>query len=167
MGLWYPSEGDLDFVAYTDSDYGGCNLNRKSTTGGCQFLGGRLVSCQCKKQTSVAISTCEAEYVAAGSCCSQILWIQQQLRDYGLNLTNTPMMIDNESTMSITNNPVKHSKMKHIDIRYHFIRDCAEKKLIRLVKVPSEKNLADLYTKAFDRARFETLIQLNGMKNAE
>ena len=153
--------------AYTDSDYGGCNLNRKSTSGGCQFLGGRLVSWQCKKQTSVAISTCEAEYVAAGSCCSQVLWIQQQLQDYGLNFTHTPIRIDNQSTISITNNPVKHSKTKHIEIRHHFIRDCAEKKLIKLVKVPTENNLADLFTKAFDRSRFELLVQLNGMRNPE
>ena len=68
LGIWYPAGGDFDLVAYTDSDYGGCNLNRKSTTGGCQFLGGRLVTWQCKKQTSVAVSTCEAEYVAASHC---------------------------------------------------------------------------------------------------
>ena len=167
LGLWYPSEGDLELVAYTDSDCGGCNQNRKSTSGGCQFLGGRLVSWQCKKQTSVAISTCEAEYVAAGSCCSQVLWMQQQLRDYGLNFTQTPIYIDNQSTMSITNNPVKHSKTKHIEIRHHFIRDCAEKNLIKLVKVPTEDNFADLFTKAFDRSRFEKLVQMNGMKNPE
>ncbi|KAI3810709.1 hypothetical protein L1987_20331 [Smallanthus sonchifolius] len=122
----------------------------KSTTGGCQFLGNRLVSWQCKKQTTVSISTCEAEYIAAASCCSQILWIQQQLRDYGLNFTGTPMLIDNNATMSVTNNPVKHSKTKHIEIRYHFIRDCAKKRLIELVKVHTEDNFADLFTKAFD-----------------
>ncbi|KAI3819601.1 hypothetical protein L1987_13442 [Smallanthus sonchifolius] len=135
LGLWYPHGSNFDFNAYTDSDFGGCYLDRKSTIGGCQFLGNRLVSWQCKKQTTVSISTCEAEYIAAASCCSQILWIQQQLRDYGLNFTGTPMLIDNNATMSITNNPVKHSKTKHIEIRYHFIRDCAEKRLIELVKM--------------------------------
>nr|XP_043615942.1 uncharacterized mitochondrial protein AtMg00810-like [Erigeron canadensis] len=167
LGIWYPSEGDLDFVAYSDADYGGCNLTRKSTSGGYQFLGGRIVSWQCKKQTSVANSTCEAEYVAAGNCCSQVLWIQQQLRDYGLNFTNTPIMVDNESTISITNNPVKHSKTKHIEIRHHFIRDCAEKCLIHMVKVHSDYNYADLFTKAFDRSRFDFLLQANGMRNPE
>ncbi|KAI3802308.1 hypothetical protein L1987_30438 [Smallanthus sonchifolius] len=92
LGLWYPHGSNFDFNAYTDSDFGGCYLDRKSTTGGCQFLGNRLVSWQCKKQTTVSISTCEAEYIAAVSCCSQILWIQQQLRDYGLNFTRTPML---------------------------------------------------------------------------
>ena len=81
--------------------------------------------------------------------------------------TQTPIRIDNQSTIAITNNPVKHSKTKHIDIRHHFIRDCAEKNLIKLVKVPTEDNCADLFTKAFDRSRFELLVQLNGMKNPE
>ncbi|KAI3821487.1 hypothetical protein L1987_09055 [Smallanthus sonchifolius] len=124
-----------------------------------------IVFAQCKKQTSVAISTCEAEYIVAASCCSQILWIQQQLRDYGLNFTGTPMMIDNTATMSITNNPVKHSKTKHIEIRHHFIRDCEEKKLIELVKVHTDNKFADLFTKAFDRSRFEFLTQMIGMIN--
>ncbi|KAI3820081.1 hypothetical protein L1987_13937 [Smallanthus sonchifolius] len=87
----------------------------------------RLVSWQCKKQSTVSVSTCEAEYIAAASGCSQILWIQQQLRYYSLNFSGTPLFIDNNATMSITNNPVKHSKTKHIEIRHHFIRDCAEK----------------------------------------
>jgi hypothetical protein len=165
LGLWYPVEGNFDFIAYTDSDFGGCNFDRKSTSGGCQFLGSRLVSWQCKKQTSVAISTCEAEYMAAGSCCSQVLWIQQQMRDYGQNFLSTPINIDNQSTILITNNPVKHSRTKHIDIRYHFIRDCVEKKLIILEKVLTDDNLADLFTKAFDKARFELLVQLIGMRN--
>ena len=167
LGLWDTKGGELDLVAYTDSDYGGCNQNRKSTTGGCQFLGGRLVSWQCKKQTSVAISTYEAEYMAASNCCSQVLWIQQQLRDYGLNFTQTSIFIDNTAAISVTNNPVKHSKTKHIDIRHHFIRDCAEKKLIVLEKVDTLDNFADLFTKAFDRSRFQNLVELNGMINPE
>ncbi|KAI3717774.1 hypothetical protein L1987_69595 [Smallanthus sonchifolius] len=167
LGLWYSKQQSFDFKAYTDSDYGGCNLDRKSTCGGCQFLGDRLVSWQCKKQSTVSVSTCEAEYIAAASSCSQILWIQQQLRDYGLNFTGTPLFIDNNATMSITNNPVKHSKTKHTEIRHHFIRDCAEKHLIELVKVHTDDNLADLFTKAFDRSRFEHLVNLIGMFNPE
>ncbi|GJV08676.1 putative ribonuclease H-like domain-containing protein [Tanacetum coccineum] len=75
LGLWYPKDSPFDLVAYTDSDYAGASLDRKSTTGGCQFLGCRLISWQCKKQTVVANSTTEAEYVAASSCCRQVLWI--------------------------------------------------------------------------------------------
>ncbi|GJS17841.1 putative ribonuclease H-like domain-containing protein [Tanacetum coccineum] len=84
LGLWYLKDSLFDLVAYTDSDYAGASLDRKSTTGGCQFLGCRLISWQCKKQTMVANSTTEAEYVAASSCCGQVLWIQNQLLDYAL-----------------------------------------------------------------------------------
>ncbi|GJZ77291.1 hypothetical protein Tco_0641963 [Tanacetum coccineum] len=83
LGLWYPKDSPFDLVAYTDSDYARASLDRKSTTGGCQFLGCRLISWQCKKQTVVANSTTEAEYVAASSCYGQVLWIQNQLLDYG------------------------------------------------------------------------------------
>nr|GEX07697.1 putative ribonuclease H-like domain-containing protein [Tanacetum cinerariifolium] len=72
-----------------DSDYDGASLDRKSTTGGCQFLGCRLISWQCKKQEVVATSSTEAEYVAAASCCAQVLWIQNQLLDYGYNFMHT------------------------------------------------------------------------------
>nr|GEZ64896.1 hypothetical protein [Tanacetum cinerariifolium] len=82
-GLQYPKESPFDLAAYSDSDYVGATQDRKSTTRGCQFLGRRLISWQCKKQTIVATSTTEAEYVAAASCCGQVLWIQNQLLDYG------------------------------------------------------------------------------------
>ncbi|GJR46918.1 retrovirus-related pol polyprotein from transposon TNT 1-94 [Tanacetum coccineum] len=117
------------------SDYAGANLDRKSTTGGCQFLGRRLITWQCKKQTIVATSTIEAEYVAAASCCGQVLWIQNQMLDYGFNFMNTKIYIDNESTICIVKNPVYHSKTKHIAIRHHFIRDAYEKKLIQPISV--------------------------------
>ncbi|GKF50499.1 hypothetical protein Tco_0146966, partial [Tanacetum coccineum] len=83
LGLWYPKDSPFDLEAYTDSDYARASLDRKSTIGDCQFLGCRLISWQCKKQIVVANSTTEAEYVAASSCCGQVLWIQNQLLDYG------------------------------------------------------------------------------------
>ncbi|GJX26987.1 putative ribonuclease H-like domain-containing protein, partial [Tanacetum coccineum] len=86
LGLWYPKDTPFDLEAYSDSDYAGASLDMKSTTGGFQFLGSRLISWQCKKQTVVANSTTEAEYVAAASCCGQVLWIQNQMLDYGYNL---------------------------------------------------------------------------------
>nr|GFA62184.1 hypothetical protein [Tanacetum cinerariifolium] len=82
LGLWYPKDSPFDLVAYSDSNYASVSLDQKSTTGGCQFLGCRLISWQCKKQTVVATSSTEAEYVAAASCCAQVLWIQNQLLDY-------------------------------------------------------------------------------------
>ncbi|KAK1427855.1 hypothetical protein QVD17_16553 [Tagetes erecta] len=149
LGLWYPYEGNFELYSYSDSDFGGCALDRKSTTGGCQFLGPRLVSWQCKKQTNVSVSTAEAEYIAASAGCSQVLWLQNQLLDYGFNFLKTPIYIDNTAAMFITANPVQHSKTKHIEIRYHFLRDNSEKGLIILIKVHTDKQLADLFTKSF------------------
>nr|GEV14062.1 putative ribonuclease H-like domain-containing protein [Tanacetum cinerariifolium] len=132
LGLWYPKDSPFDLVAYSDSDYAGASLDRKSTTEGCQFHGFRLISWQCKKQTVVATSSTKAEYVAAASCCAQVLWIQNQLLDYGYNFMYTIIYIDNSSFICIIKNPVLHSKTKHIEIRHHFIRDCNEKKLIQV-----------------------------------
>ncbi|GJV38288.1 putative ribonuclease H-like domain-containing protein [Tanacetum coccineum] len=115
LGLWYPRVSSFDLEAYSDSDYAGANLDRKSTTGGCQFLGRRLIFWQCKKQTIVATSTTEAEYVAAANCCGQVLWIQNQMLDYGFNFMNTKIYIDNESTICIVKNPVYHFNNKDID----------------------------------------------------
>ncbi|GKD51401.1 hypothetical protein Tco_1280377 [Tanacetum coccineum] len=165
LGLWYPKDSPFDLEAYSDSDYAGASLDRKSTTGGCQFLGSRLISWQCKKQTIVANSTTEAEYVAAASCCGQVLWIQNQMLDYGYNFMNTKIFIDNESTICIVKNPVFHSKTKHIEIRHHFIRDSNEKKLIQMIKIHTDQNVADLLTKAFDVGRFQYLIASIGMLN--
>ncbi|GKB77052.1 putative ribonuclease H-like domain-containing protein, partial [Tanacetum coccineum] len=150
LGLWYPRVSSFNLEAYSDSDYARANLDRKSTTGGYEFLGRRLISWQCKKQTIMATSTTEAEYVAAANCCGQVLWIQNQMLDYGFNFMNTKIYIDNESTICIVKNPVFHSKTKHIEIRHHFIRDAYEKKLIQVLKIHTDDNVADLLTKAFD-----------------
>ncbi|GJS13034.1 hypothetical protein Tco_0407506 [Tanacetum coccineum] len=158
-------DSPFDLEAYTDSDYAGASLDRKSTTGGCQFLRSRLISWQCKKQTVVANSTTEAEYVAASNCYGQVLWIQNQLLDYGYNFMNTKIFIDNESTICIVKNLVFHSKTKHIEIRHHFIRDSYEKRLIQVIKIHTDHNVADLLTKAFDVSRFQYLIASIGMLN--
>ncbi|GJY71250.1 retrovirus-related pol polyprotein from transposon TNT 1-94 [Tanacetum coccineum] len=131
----------------------GASLDRKSTIGGCQFLSNRLISWQCKKQTVVANSTTEAKYVAVANYYGQMLWIQNQLLDYGFNYMNTKIYIDNESTICIVKNPVFHAKTKHIEIRHHFIRDSYEKKLIEVIKIHTDQNVADLLIKAFDVSR--------------
>ncbi|GJU43553.1 putative ribonuclease H-like domain-containing protein [Tanacetum coccineum] len=165
LGLWYPKDSFFDLVAYTDSDYAGASLDMKSTTGGCQFLRCRLISWQCTKQTMVANSTTEAEYVAASSCCGQVLWIQNQLLDYGYNFMHTKIYIDNESIICIVKNPIFHSKTKHNEIRHHFIRDSNEKKLIQMIKIHTNKNVADLLIKAFDVSRFQYRIASIEMLN--
>ncbi|GJS68216.1 putative ribonuclease H-like domain-containing protein [Tanacetum coccineum] len=158
LGLWYPKDSPFILEAFSDSDYAGASLDRKSTTRGCQFLGSRLISWQCKKQTVVANSTTEAEYIAASQCCGQVLWIQNQLLDYGYNFMQTKIHVDNESAICVVKNPVYHSKTKHIEIRHHFIRDSYEKRLIEMVKIHTDNNVADLLTKAFDVSRFNFLV---------
>ncbi|GJR82558.1 hypothetical protein Tco_0153343 [Tanacetum coccineum] len=138
FAVWL-TDSPFDLVAYIDSDYAGASLDRKSTTG--------------------------AEYIAASNCCGQVLWIQNQLLDYGYNFMQTKIRIDNESTICIVKNPVFHSKTKHIEIRHHFIRDSNEKKLIQMIKIHTDQNVADLLTKAFDVSRFEYLIASIGMLN--
>ncbi|GJX15524.1 putative ribonuclease H-like domain-containing protein [Tanacetum coccineum] len=146
-------DSPFDLEAFSDNDYAGASLDRKSTTGGCQFLGKRLISWQCKKQAIVANSTTEGEYVVDANCCGQVLWIQNQMLDYGFNFMNTKIYIDNESTICIVKNPMFHSKIKHIEIRHHFIIDSYEKKLIQVIKIHTDHNVADLLTKAFDVSR--------------
>ncbi|GJR19327.1 putative ribonuclease H-like domain-containing protein [Tanacetum coccineum] len=148
-----PGIHHLTWKLFSDSDYAGASLDRKSTIRGCQFLGKRLSSWQCKKQTIVANSTTEAEYVAVANCYRQVLWIQNQMLDYGFNFMNATIHIDNESTICIVKNPVFHSKAKHIEIRHHFIRDSYKKKLIQVIKIHTDHNVADLLIKAFDASR--------------
>jgi hypothetical protein len=128
VGLWYPKGAQFEIIGYSDSDYVGCKIDRKSTSGGCQLLVRSLVSWVSKKQNSVALSTAEAEYVAAASCCAQLIWMKQTLRDYGLKFTRMPLLCDNESAVKMANNPVQHSRTKHIDIRHHFLRDHVRKR---------------------------------------
>nr|GEU43057.1 retrovirus-related Pol polyprotein from transposon TNT 1-94 [Tanacetum cinerariifolium] len=114
LGLWYPKDSPFNLVTYTDSDYAGASLDRKSTIGGCQFLGCRMISWQCKKQIMVANFTTKAKYIAASNCYGQVLWIQNQLLDYGYSFMQNKIYIDNGSTICIVKNPIFHSKTKHI-----------------------------------------------------
>jgi hypothetical protein len=123
FGLWYPKGSTIDLIGYSDADWVGCKIDRKRTSGTCQFLGRSLVSWASKKQNLVTLSTAEAEYIAAGHCCAQLLWMRQTLRDYGYKLSKVPLLCDNESAIRMADNPVEHRRIKHIDIQYHFLRD--------------------------------------------
>ncbi|GJT73666.1 putative ribonuclease H-like domain-containing protein [Tanacetum coccineum] len=118
----------------------------------------RLISWQCKKQTVVANSTTKAEYIVASHFCGQVLWIQNQMLDYGYNFMQTKIYVDNESAICVVKNHVYHSKIKHIEIWHHFIRDSYEKRLIEMVKIHTDNNVVDLLTKAFDVSRFNFLV---------
>jgi hypothetical protein len=138
FGIWYPKGSTFDLIGYSDSDYVGCKVDRKSTSGTCQFLGRSLVSWSSKKQTSVALSTVQAEYVAARQCCAQLLWMRQTLRDFGYHLSEVPLLCDNESVIRMADNPVEHSRTKHIDIRHHFLREKQQKGDIEVYHISTE-----------------------------
>jgi hypothetical protein len=123
VGLWYPKGANFELIRYFDSDYAGCKVEIRSTSDTCQLLERLLVSWSSKKQNSVALSTTEAEYIAVDSCCAQILWMKATLNDFRIKFKNVPLLCDNESAIKLTNNPVQHTRIKHIDVRHHFIRD--------------------------------------------
>jgi hypothetical protein len=112
------------------------------------------VSWSSKKQTFVALSTAEAEYVAAGQCCAQLLWMRQTLRDFGYNLSKVPLICDNESAIRLADNPVEHSRTKHIDIRRHFLRDHQQRGDINVCHISTENQLSIIFTKPLDEKRF-------------
>ncbi|WVZ80469.1 hypothetical protein U9M48_027940 [Paspalum notatum var. saurae] len=169
LGFWYSSCSSLSLRGFSDADHAGCRIDRKSTSGTCQLLRTSLVSWSSHKQASVALSTTEAEYVAAASCCSQLLWMKATLSDFGLRFGRIPLLVDSTSAISVAKNPVLHSRTKHTDVRFHFLRDHYEKGDIDLVHVVSANQLADIFTKplefnAFTRLRGE--LGVEGVDNA-
>ncbi|GJS70146.1 hypothetical protein Tco_0702987 [Tanacetum coccineum] len=130
MGLWYPKDSGFELIAYSDADHADCT----------------------------AMSTAEAEYVSLSACCAQVIWMRTQLLDYGFKYNRIPMYCDSKSVIAISCNPVQHSKTKHIDIRYHFIKEHVERGTVEIYFVGTEYQLADLFTKALPKERFEYLV---------
>jgi hypothetical protein len=152
--LWYPKGAKFELIGYSNSDYAGCKVERRITLGICQLLGRSLVSWSSKKQNSVALLTAEAEYIAAGSCCAQILWMKVTLNDFGIKFKQVPLLFDNESVVKLTNNPVQPARTKHIDVHHHFIRDHQLKGDICIESVGTDDQLADIFTKPLDEKMF-------------
>ncbi|GKB04940.1 retrovirus-related pol polyprotein from transposon TNT 1-94 [Tanacetum coccineum] len=165
QGLWYLKDSSIALTAFADADHAGCQDTRRSTSGSMQFLGDRLVSWSSKRQKSAAISSTEAEYIAMSGCCAQILWMRSQLTDYGLGFNKIPMYCDNKSAIALCCNNVQHSRSKHIDIRFHFIKEHVENGVIELYFVNTEYQLADIFTKPLARERIEFLINKLGMRS--
>ncbi|GJR56686.1 retrovirus-related pol polyprotein from transposon TNT 1-94 [Tanacetum coccineum] len=138
-GLWYPKDSSFALTAFADADHAGCQDTRRSTK-------------------SAAISSTEAEYIALSGCCAQVLWMRSQLTDYGFGFNKIPMYCDNKSAIALCCNNVQHSRSKHIDIRFHFIKEHVENGVIELYFVNTEYQLADIFTKALGRERIEFLI---------
>nr|GEU76109.1 tetratricopeptide repeat protein SKI3 isoform X1 [Tanacetum cinerariifolium] len=146
-----------------DSDHVGCLDSRKSTYGGIQFLGGyKLVSWSSKKQDCTSMSSAEAEYVSLFACYAQVLWMRTLLTDYGFHFDKIPMYCDSKAAIAISCNPVQHSRTKHIDVRYHFIKEKVEKGIVKLFFVRTEYQLADLFIKALPEERFKSLVRRLG-----
>jgi len=113
-GLWYPKGTSLSLIGFSDFDFAGCKLYRKSTSGTCHLLGSSLVSWNCKKQAFVTLSIVEVEYIVARSFCTQSLWMKQQLEDFGVTLDNIPLKCDNNSAINLSKNPIMPFRTKHI-----------------------------------------------------
>ena len=154
-GILYSYRENSKLMAYCDINWAGNADDRKSTTGGCFFLGNNIISWFNKKQNCVSLSTAEAEYIAAGSSCSQLVWMKQMLKEYNVEQDVLTLYCDNLSAINISKNSIQHSRTKHIDIRNYFIRDLVEEKVVTLEHVDIEEQLADIFTKALDAKQFE------------
>lgn len=159
LNLW----NNLHEDSYSNADYVRNLVNRKSTSDIIQYLGTTLVSWSSKKQNTVALSTAEAEYVVDATCCSQVLWIKQQVRDFGNKFKCVPIYCDNTSAICISNDPFHHTRVKHIYIRYHFPEDNVEKDLVKVEFCPTENQIAGILTKPLPREKFEKIRLELGM----
>ncbi|GJY39493.1 hypothetical protein Tco_0425857 [Tanacetum coccineum] len=156
LGLWYPKGYGIETIVYADSDHAGDYVDLKSTSGVCIFMGCCLTSWFSKKQTALAISTTEAEYVSAKKACQQALGMKQALVDYGVRIYDIPIICDNKRAINLSKN-VQHSRTKHIEIRHHFLYDNIRKWNISIEKVSSEDNISDILTKPLKRKLFNYL----------
>ncbi|GJR53837.1 integrase, catalytic region, zinc finger, CCHC-type containing protein [Tanacetum coccineum] len=151
--------------ADADITSGGCQDTRRCNIWNYALLGDKLVSWSSKRQKSTAISCTKAEYIALSGCCAQVLWMRSQLTDYGFRFNKIPMYYDNKSAIALCYNNVQHSRSKHIDIRYHFIKKQVENGVVELYFVRKEYKLADIFTKPLCRERIEFLIDNLGMRS--
>nr|GFA03797.1 hypothetical protein [Tanacetum cinerariifolium] len=163
--LWYTKDSGFELTGFSDADYAACKDTFKSTSGGAQFLGEKLVSWSSKKQDCTALSTAEAEYVSLSACCAQFLWMQTQLTDYGFHFNKILIYCDSKSAIAISCNPVQHSRTKHIAVRYHFIKEHVEKSTIELYFVKTDYQLADIFIKALPTDHFNYLVRRLGMRS--
>uniref|UniRef100_A0A2N9GF06 Integrase catalytic domain-containing protein n=1 Tax=Fagus sylvatica TaxID=28930 RepID=A0A2N9GF06_FAGSY len=163
-GLFYRSSGHLRIEGYTDADWAGSPLDRKSTTGYCTFIGGNLVTWRSKKQSVVARSSAEAEYRAMAHTTCELTWLRTVLQEFGL-LTQgpTPLYCDNQAAIHIASNPVFHERTKHIEVDCHFVRSKVESKDIITPFVPSGSQLADIFTKALPKNAIDSICSKLGV----
>ena len=147
-GIIMKNNGHTNIMGYSDSDWAGNALDRRSTTGYCMFVGGNLISWRSKKQHVVARSSAEAEYRAMALAACELIWLKRLLTDLGC-ACHTPMTLycDNQAAMHIASNPVFHERTKHIEVDCHYIRQQVQTKLIATHYVRTTDQLADVFTK--------------------
>jgi ribonuclease HI len=151
---------------YTDADWAGDKEDRKSTSGMALLINGVMISWKCKKQTSVALSTAEAEYVAMVEGIKEALGASECLREIGI-MVQSPIIVksDNQAAIAQVKNESTSSKAKHVDIKYKFVQDLSRKGLIKIEYVDTEEQMADLFTKPFNFIKFRELKLLVGLKS--
>nr|GEV98642.1 retrovirus-related Pol polyprotein from transposon TNT 1-94 [Tanacetum cinerariifolium] len=164
-GTMVPKDSLIALTAFAYADHAGCQDTHRSTSSSMQFLGDRLVSWSSKRQKSDVISSTEAKYIALSRCCAQILKMRSQLTNYDLGFNKIPMYCDNKSAIALCCNNVQHSRSKHIDLTYHFIKDHVDNGMIELYFVNTKYQLADIFIKSFGRERIEFLINKLGMRS--
>ena len=164
LGIFYASGTESVLIGFTDSDYGGDPDDRKSTSGYAFMLGSGVISWSSKKQSVVSLSTTEAEYIVVASCACQAVWLRRLLTEVHFHQDgSTPIYCDNSSAIKLSKNPVYHGRSKHIDVRYHFLRDLVKDGTIDLLHCRSEDQLADIFTKPLKFVTFEKLRKLLGI----
>nr|GEW34895.1 retrotransposon protein, putative, unclassified [Tanacetum cinerariifolium]GEW35650.1 retrotransposon protein, putative, unclassified [Tanacetum cinerariifolium] len=158
-------DSGFELTVFLEANYARCKDTFKSTFGGAQLLGEKLVSWSSKKQDYTALLTAKEEYVSLSACCAQVLWMRTQLTDYGFHFNKIPIYCDSKSTIAISCNPIQQSRTKHIVVRYHFMKEHLEKDMIKMYFVKTDYQLADLFTKALPVDRFNYLVRLFGMRS--
>eukprot|EP00253_Pinus_taeda_P016588 PITA_16588 len=155
-GLWYRQEDEVKLCGFTDADWAGSPTDRNSTSRGIFSIGSKAVSWYNRKQISVALSSAEAEYMAASLAACEAIWMRKILVGlFRSHLEPTVIYCDNQSCIKLLANPVFHYRSKHIDIRYHHIRDCVQRRIMLLSYIPTEDQDADIFTKVLTRRKFE------------
>ncbi|GJT31245.1 retrovirus-related pol polyprotein from transposon TNT 1-94 [Tanacetum coccineum] len=157
LGLWYPKGTGVETIVFADSDHAGDHVDRKITSDVCTFIGCCLTSWFFKKQTTLAISTTEAEYVSTRKACQQALWMKQALVDYDIILDDIHVLYENKGAIDLSKNLVLYSRTKHIEIPHHFLHDNVQKGIISIEKVSSEDNIVDILTKPLKLEPFNLL----------
>lgn len=168
FGIWYKRGGEGSLEVFTDSDFAGDVDSRKSTSGYVFLWNDGAVAWSSKKQNVVALSSTEAEYVAAATCACQAIWVQGILEELGLNFPESMVIkCDNTSAIKLSKNPVFHGRCKHIGVRFHFLRDLVKEGIITMEHCGSSKQVADIFTKPLSRDTFIKLRKKLGMCSAK